>query len=97
MGAVNHEDVLGFSMGGSGTKDNQIIKTTAGEMVLNKRQQRNLLSFLNSPPSNGLTVNVTVAGAMDGEDVFRTLSRNRDALGAVLLEGGFSGTRGFGR
>jgi len=94
-------NVPGFSkggiVGGTGRGDNQIIRTSKGEMILNKQQQKNLINFLGgSGGGGGSNITLIVQGAMDGKDVFNTLQRNSDAVGAWLMQAGFNGVRGIG-
>jgi hypothetical protein len=74
------------------------IMATEGEMILNKRQQINLLNMLDKggagkgmPP---VQVNIT---AMDSADVYRTLENNKDAFGAFFQNQVLNNQRGVRR
>lgn len=94
----------GGTIGGSNLGFDAVpIMATAGEMMLNKRQQRNMFNMINrggmegggsgSVPPINFNMNLT---AMDGADAYRTFERNKAQLMAVMREMQANGGRGIG-
>jgi len=82
----------GYPRGG----DTIPILASEGEMILNKRQQSNLVSMLDKGGRGGGNVSINVnVSSLDGADTFRVLSRNADAIGAILQKGMINRNRGF--
>ena len=72
------------------------IRASAGEMMLNQRQQANLFNMIRSGTggSGGTVIVNNNISALDGADAYRTFDRNKDALVAVIKKSQMGGRRG---
>lgn len=88
--------VIGFASGGfvggrPGT-DRIPIMATAGEMVLNKRQQQNLFNMIKA---GGMGQKNVYINAVDTRSFYDALTRDRRMMGSILNAGRFNSVRGF--
>jgi len=85
----------GIVMGMPGV-DRNPVRATKGEMILTQRQQANLFNIANSGGGgrgDTIVVNNHIT-AMDSQDVFRALDKNKGGLWAVINKSKRSGFRG---
>lgn len=98
-----------FAGGGSVRgRDSVPALLTPNEMVLNERQQTNLMrllnnngSFINPAEQGGAVINNTWnVKALDGADLYRTLDRNKEAFSTMMQKArvnNMTGARGYKR
>jgi hypothetical protein len=84
----------GIVMGMPGV-DRNPVRATKGEMILTQRQQANLFNIANSGGgSRGDSIVTNHITAMDSQDVFRALDKNKGGMWAAINKSKRSGFRG---
>jgi len=77
--------------------DTMPVMVSPGEMILNRSQQTNLLKLLSGRgmgQGQGAIVNMYIS-SLDSKDTFRVLSKNMNAVGAVIQKGLLNRKKGF--